>query len=125
MDTFEWKTRQVNDIPSNPLDYYWWYSPYRGGPIGTDEITRSTGRLFLILEQYPSKDGVCIESDSEPELYILFEGSCRIDEKTGLPIETGQRTFLRAFKTLDEAKKRAAFNVAHINALIDSYFPEK
>jgi len=115
----EWKTRQANDIPSNPLDYHWWYVPY-GTPV--DDSTRATGRLFVILEQYPSKDGICVDSGSEPELYILFEGSARIDPGTGLPVEVGSRTFLRAFRTLDEAKARAKANVEHINALIRQYF---
>lgn len=121
-----WKERKVNDIESNPLEC--WYAV---GQVGTST------RLYTIQPQYPVKEGYITVSDSEPELYILFE---TLDGKhisvTRVPEEgyswLGQRiwddytfdqapSFVRAFKTLDEAKARAEIQRKAIANIIAQY----
>lgn len=125
----DWKTRQVNDIETNPLDCYW--------AIG---MIRKFPRLYRIVEQYPiDKNGVII--GSEPELYVLFEA---LDGRPRWDVFEGERqlkeweqssvwgdyffkdrgAFVRAYKTLDEAKERAELQLSNIKQIMDAYLPE-
>lgn len=128
-----WKERKVNDIETNPLEC--WYAV---GFVG------ETPRLYQIEPQYPNPngDGYTVDPSKEPELYILFEtiGGEHFS-KTRLPedgtgwlrnrlwedyaFEDWRRRFVRAFSTLDEAKKRAEVQISEIQNIIDAYVQEK
>lgn len=126
----DWKTKQVNDIPTNPLDCYW-----AVGKVGTST------RLYTIVEQRPADTTGKVLSNV-PELYVLFEalgGRCVADVFTtekelkewkyasiwGNYWFKTRGSFVHAYKTLDEAKARAETQISHIQNLIDIYFPSK
>ena len=125
----EWNTRKVNDIPTNPLDCYWAVGAVRAYP-----------RLYRIVEQYPAVTKGMRIGDT-PELYVLFEeiGGRRISDvftnenelkewanshKWGDCWFKGHGRFVHAYKTLEEAKKRAETQISHIEGIMDEYFPE-
>ena len=128
-----WKTRKVNDIDTNPLECWW-----AVGMIG------DSARLFTIVPQYPNVngDGYTVDSNADPELYVLFEtlGGEHFS-KTRLPgdykswlqarlwdeytFERNKTCFVRAFKTLDEAKARAQVQIDKIAEISDAYFPKE
>ena len=128
-----WKERKVNDIDTNPLEC--WYAV---GFVG------ESPRLYQIEPQYPNPngDGYTVDSTKEPELYILFEtlGGEHF-AKTRYPEDgpnwlsyrlwgdytftKNPRGFVRAFKTLDEAKSRAEIQISAIQNIIDAYAPEE
>lgn len=104
---FNWKEHFTNNIPSNPLQE--WYCIV---DVGTH------ARKYSIEPQYPSTDGVCIDPTAEPELYIFFEATGRkaTEEDRKGPFYNSieydgyvfeKPSFIRAFKTLEEAKVRA------------------
>lgn len=129
-----WKERKVNDIETNPLEC--WYAV---GFVG------QSPRLYQIFPQYPNPngDGYTVDSKQEPELYILFEtlggehfAQTKIPERDGLSWMSDRiwddYTFtksapmlVRAYKTIDEAKRRAEVQIDAIQGLIDTYAPEK
>ena len=124
---FIWKEHHENNISTNPLGEY--YCIVDCG---------SYAKKYGIRPQYPSKDGVCVNLNQEPEFYILFEtnghkaterdrdGSfyeyCNFDDYL-----FERESFIRVFKTLDEAKKRAyvqyktifGYVLSHIEANTD------
>ena len=104
---FEWKEHYTNNIPTNPLQEY-----YCIVDVGNH------ARKYSVEPQYPSDDGVCVNSAAEPELYIFFEAIGRKatedDKKSpfynsveydGYVFENP--SFIRAYKTMEEAKARA------------------
>ncbi len=126
----EWKTKQVNDIPTNPLDCYWAVGAVRTYP-----------RLYRIVEQYPA-DTKGMQTGKTPELYALFEeiGGRRVSDvfttedelkewadskKWGDCWFKGTGSFIHAYKTLDEAKERAETQISHIEGIMDAYFPKE
>lgn len=128
-----WEERKVNDIDTNPLEC--WYAV---GFVG------ESPRLYQIEPQYPNPngDGYTVDTSKEPELYILFEtlGGEHFS-KTRFPedgtewllnrlwgdytFEDGRRRLVRAFRTLDEAKKRAEVQISAIENLIEKYTGDK
>ena len=125
-----WNTRQVNDIPTNPLDCYWAVGAVQTYP-----------RLYRIIEQYPA-DTKGMRTGNEPELYVLFEevGGRRVTDVFATESElkkwAGSRKwgdcwfkhdghFVHAYKTLEEAKERAETQISHIESIIDEYFPKE
>lgn len=118
---FIWKERKVNNIETNPLDCY-----YCIVDVG------DCARIYSIMPQYPvDEQGLTILG--EPELYIFFEDiaykSSNEDKKDffykncnydGYLIN-GNKCFIRAFKTLEEAKKRAYFQYKAIYGYALSY----
>ena len=125
----EWNARKVNDIPTNPLDCYWAVGAVRAYP-----------RLYRIVEQYPA-DTKGMRIGNKPELYVLFEeiGGRRVSDvfTNEKEIEEwkyakiwgnhwfkGDGRFVHAYKTLEEAKKRAETQISHIEGIMDEYFPE-
>ena len=128
----DWNTRKVNNIDSNPIDCFW-----AVGKVGHQP------RLYTIIEQYPcEEDGYTIVNGSEPELYILFESlsgrrwtdtfegeqdfnEWKYAERFGDYFFKDRGMFVRAYKTLDEAKARAIVQVKAIQNIIDSYSPQE
>ena len=105
---FVWKERTTNNIPTNPFECF-----YCIVDVG------DCARLFSIEPQYPlDKDGMTLSND-EPEFYILFENIAKkattIDKDDFFYEEShysgyifsGNKGFVRAFKTLEEAKRQA------------------
>ena len=129
-----WKERKVNDIETNPLEC--WYAV---GFVG------ESPRLYQIYPQYPNPngDGYTVDPTQGPELYILFEtlggehfAQTKIPEQDGLAwmsdriwddytFTNSAPMLVRAFKTLDEAKKRAQHQIDAIRGLIDAYAPSQ
>lgn len=128
-----WYEKKENNIETNHLEF--WFAVDK-----TSKYMKSY-RYFYIVPQYPSKDGVMIESGSDPELYVLFEGRCsecdkEYDKIAGIfdhyydlivtpqerYFDSSKSTFLRAFKTLEEAKNRAEYNIKHMNSIKEIYF---
>lgn len=125
-----WKERKENDIETNPLEC--WYAV---GFVG------DSPRLYQIVPQYPNPngDGYTVDSHKDPELYVLFEtlggehfAKTKIPERDGTQwlaariwdeytFEKSRPCFVRAFKTLDEAKARAEVQISHIQSIIDTY----
>lgn len=104
---FVWKEHYSNNINTNPLDEYYCI-------VDCGNYARKYG----IVPQYPSKDGVTVSLKDDPEYYILFEsrGNKASDtDRNKLFYEMcnfddylfENPSFIRVFKTLDEAKKRA------------------
>ena len=128
----EWHERKVNGIETNPRDCFWAVGSVVKAP-----------RLYTIVEQYPSKNGYTVEEGSEPELYVLFEAfsssgrrfsdtfenereaeEWRYAEQFGDYLFKSRGSFVRAFKTLDEAKARAEVQIKAIQNIVDLYFSE-
>lgn len=128
-----WKECKVNDIETNPLEC--WYAV---GFVG------ESPRLYQIEPQYPNPngDGYTVDTSSEPELYILFEtlggehfskarhpenGTERSHNRLwgDYAFEDERRRLVRAFRTLDEAKKRAEVQISAIESLIEEYTGDK
>ena len=113
----EWKEYKANGIPSNPLEY--WYSVVKVG---------QHYRIYKIFPQFPnpSGDGLTIDDSLPPELYILTErihlGS-KVDDPDSLHLGN-DGTIVRAYKTMDEAKKRAVIQVSHIEELVSAYIQD-
>jgi hypothetical protein len=106
-DDFIWKEHHENNIADNPLGEY--YCIVDCG---------NYARKYSIVPQYPSKDGFCINMSEAPEYYILFEarGNKASDEERQKTFYEmchfddyvfEHESFIRVFKTLDEAKDRA------------------
>lgn len=123
-----WKIKKVNDIETNPLDCYW--------AVG---YVNTYPRLFTIVEQYPSEDGYTIKENDKPELYVLFESLNIRDisnvfvteeevkewkhaQKFGNFWANNRGIFIRAFKTLEEAKARAEIQISSIQNVINHHF---
>ena len=122
-----WNIKQANNIPSNPLECYWAVGYVNAFP-----------RIYTIVEQYPSIDGYTIDSRNfKPELYVLFENTHvrRISDVMTTESEVkewkhasiygdfwvnGNGGFVRAFKTLEEAKARAEVNLKVIQSISKS-----
>ena len=129
-----WKERKVNDIETNPLEC--WYAV---------DFVGESPRLYQIYPQYPNPngDGYTVDPTQGPELYILFEtlvgehfAQTKIPERDGLrwmsdriwddyTFTKSAPMLVRAFKTLDEAKKRAQHQIDAIRGLIDTYAPSQ
>lgn len=104
---FIWQEHFENNIPNNPLGEY-----YCIIDVGNH------ARKYSVVPQYPSKDGICVNRDCEPEYYVLFE-SCghkaNIQERQDPFYQSyhfngyvfGHNSFIRVFKTFEDAKKRA------------------
>ena len=103
----QWHEHYENNIQTNPIGEYYCI-------IDLGESARKYG----IAPQYPSSNGVVIDRTKEPELYILFEAIGREAtdwEKQAVFYNSinydgyvfEHEKFVRAFKTLEEAKKRA------------------
>ena len=129
----EWHTKQVNDIETNPLDCYW--------ALGK-VFKNDNPRLYTIIEQFPSDENGLVKVNAKPELYILFEslGHCgqhfsttienekdfdewKYAERFGDYFFKSRGTFVKACRTLEEAKQRAEFQLKAIRDIIDVYFP--
>ena len=126
----EWKERKVNDIPENPLEC--WYAV---GFIG------SSPRLYTIIPQYPNPngDGYTVDTNADPELYVLFEtlngehfSETKIPGRDGLAwmsdrlwddytFTKSAPGFVRAYKTIEEAKKRAEVQIEVVKNLVDAF----
>ena len=139
-----WREHRANNIESNPISF--WFA------IDYSSKYNKTYRYFYIIPQYPSEDGVTIKDwKDDPELYVLFEGRCTEYEKGDIEYETkngkgweyfedllvfeengevkaywdsSKSTFLRACKTMDEAKHRSDVNIDHMKAIKETYFGE-
>lgn len=136
-----WREHRANNMESNPISF--WFA------IDYSSKYNKTYRYFYIIPQYPSKDGVTIKDGDDPELYVLFEGRCTEYEKGDIEYETrngrgweyfedlivfeengevkaywdsSKSTFLRAYKTMDEAKHRSDVNIAHMKEIIETCF---
>jgi hypothetical protein len=124
---FIWHERHENNISTNPLGEYYCIVDFGDG-----------ARKYAIRPQYPSKDGVVIDRTSDPELFILFEATGRraTDEDKSYPFYSSvhcndylfhHESFIRAFKTMEEAKARAyvqyraifGYVLSHMNQDID------
>jgi hypothetical protein len=103
----KWHEHYENNIQTNPIGEYYCI-------VDLGERARKYG----IAPQHPSIDGIVIDRNQDPELFILFEsiGRKATDEDKqeifydsvnydGYVFENER--FVRAFRTLDEAKKRA------------------
>jgi len=95
---FEWKPHYPNNIPRNGQDGW-------RCEINPREWQR---RVYYIRFQYTQSEYGLILNQDEPELYILFENE----------------TFIYAFKMLEEAKKRAYTQYAHIYGYVASFLPK-
>lgn len=111
IEDFIWKEHKANNISTNPLEE--WYCIV--------DLGNGNAKKYSIKPQYPSKDGICINSDDKPEYYIFFESngslatekdkksftykSCNYD---GYIFE--METFIRVFTSLEDAKNRAYYN---------------
>jgi len=106
---FIWKEHKANNIPTNPLEEYYCL-------IDLKDCVRK----YSIVPQYPEIDTCCIDTKADPELYILFEavGDRATDEdkeRYSFIYESNnydgclfkKKSFVRAYKTMEEAKKRA------------------
>lgn len=120
-EDFSWKERKTNNIPTNPLEGYCCIID-----------TENSARLYIIEPQYPEIDKCCIDRKSNPELYILFEavGKKATDKDKehifydsinyeGYLFEN--KTFIRAYKTLQEAQERAYLNYRMIYGYVFSH----
>ena len=107
---FVWKEHNANNIKQNPLDE--WYCIVD---------TCICARKYSIVPQYPSDDGVLIKPGSDPECYILFEctGKKASEEEQNEWYYKNSnfdgylfnnKTFIRVFKTKEQAEKRAYYN---------------
>ena len=110
MSKFIWKEKKVNDIDSNPLECW----------ICKTEMGEHE-RIYRIVPQYPSDETGLTTSD-EPELYVLFE-EIVFEGRDGRIHDSDY--FVKACKTLDEAKKRAELQYSHIANIIHIYFEEE
>ena len=106
----QWIERKTNNIETNPLDGYCCI-------IDTEDCAR----LYFIQPQYPEIEKYCINSNANPELYILFEATghkATEEDKKHVFYDAinykgylfNNKTFIRAYKTLEEAKARAYIN---------------
>ena len=104
---FIWKEHFANNIPTNPLEEY--YCIIDCG---------NNARKYSIIPQYPSDDGISEKTSEKPECYVFFESIGRKatenDKKNffynyiqfdGYIFD--KASFIRVYKTLDEAKERA------------------
>ena len=107
---FQWIERKTNNIKTNPLDGYCCI-------IDTEDCAR----LYIIKPQYPEIKQCCIDSSMDPELYILFEATghkATEEDKKHVFYDAinyngymfSNETFIRAYKTLEDAKARAYIN---------------
>ena len=121
-EDMHWKEFHANNISSNPMEEY--YCILDCG---------NYARKYSIVPQYPSQDGVCIDRNSEPEYYVLFEANghkATDDDKqaifypqtnfSGYLFKTP--SFIRVFKTLKEAKQRAHYQYVAIYGYVASHF---
>lgn len=114
----EWNERKVNDIETNPPDR--WEAVYT---LNSD--SSESRRIYSIVPQHPNPngDGYTVDDSLPPELYVLFEQlEWTMDGKGWY---SGPNMFVRAFRTLDEAKKRAEFQHEAIDRIIEDYFPKE
>lgn len=106
-EDFIWKKHYENNINTNPLGEH--YCIVDCGDYA---------RKYSIVPQYPSDDGICVKMSEPPEYYILFESRGRkaSDADKTKPLYEmyhfddylfENSSFIRVFKTLEEAKKRA------------------
>lgn len=122
-EDFSWRAHHANNIPTNPIDEY-----YCIIDVGAH------ARKYSIEEQFPLRENGCICPDEDsPEYYILFEstGAKATDEdKKKMFYKESEfdgyvfshNSFIRVFKTIEEAKEAAyeqyraiyGFVLAHI-----------
>lgn len=107
-EDFVWKEHRVNNIDTNPIE-----NIYCIIDVG------ESARRYSIQPQYPlHKEGYIDTINDKPELYILFEDIGRkatIEEKNNWICKSNLyddycfngKGFIRAFKTLEEAKEQA------------------
>lgn len=105
-----WKEKFVNDIPENPLEYY--FCKVR--------FSEDTKRIYRIRQQRKampdSYGGIVI--GSEVELWILTEQIILCDNHSEKPLT---ECIVRAFSNLDEAKFRAQFQVQAVKNIINAF----
>lgn len=106
---FVWHIKKENNISVNPIQ-----AEYCIIDFGYED---GKGKLYSIERQYP-QDEHGLKLSDEPELYILYESSCK---KTNISsystygeYELLNKHLVRVFKTLEEAKKRAFVQYSHI-----------
>ena len=118
---FIWKEHNANNIKQNPLDE--WYCLVD---------TCICARKYSIVPQYPSDDGVLIKPNSDPEYYILFESTGKKaseEEQNEWYYKSSNfdgylfnnKSFIRVFKTKEEAEKRAYYNYKMIYGYVLSH----
>ena len=121
MNAFEWNVKFINNIESNGLEC--WY---------TVQKLNASFKLYKIVPQFPADERGLITDSKTPEYYILFEGRAKkYEDRNALTdfsnygdfIEDGHSSFIRVFKTLDEAKRRAVLQYDVIAAISKTYFP--
>ena len=100
---FTWEPYYPNDIQENS----------QNGWICTIEPRPNEFRSYKIEFQLPIDENCLTLIDEPPELYILF----------GCP-HNGPEVFIRAFATLEEAKKRACLQYAHIYGYVMSFIEQ-
>ena len=121
-EDMHWKEWRANNIDSNPIEELYCI-------LDCDTYARK----YSIVPQYPSTDGVCVYRDQEPEYYILFEASGhKATEEEQQAIFYQQMnysgylfktpSFIRVFKTLDDAKKRAYHQYTAVYGYVASHF---
>lgn len=113
-EDFVWKEHKANNIKENPLEE--WYCIVDTG---------NHARKYGVRPQYPLKDGIYTDFNTEPEYYILFESSGRKateDDKRQWVYKSvnfdgyifNDETFIRVFKNREEAEKRAYLGYTHV-----------
>lgn len=105
-----WKEKFANDIPENPLEYY--FCKVR--------FSEDTKRIYRIRPQRKampdSYGGIVI--GNEVELWILTEQIILCDNHSEKSLT---ESIVRAFSNLDEAKFRAQFQVQAVKNIISAF----
>ncbi len=101
-EDMEWKPLYPNNMPGNGL---MGYAAYLELPDG------SGGRHYTILLQHKEDERGCMLE--EMELYVLLER-----------VRSGSDSFVRAFRTLDEAKARAVLQFQMVYGYAMSYLAD-
>ena len=96
---FDWKIKRVNDIETNPIECWWTI-----GECGTLK------RFYKIVPfSYQDEKGVVL---SDSKYYLLYEA---------LGIESDKASVVGVYESLDQAQKRAKFQLMNIALLIMVY----
>lgn len=124
LEDMVWHEKCVNNIDENPLEEYYCLIDVGEGCV----------RKYSIKPQYPLEDdSLIIENHSkEPELYILFESRCHYASEKEKKLWyysfncvkgciEDDVVFIRAFKDIEDAKKRAFFQYRAIYGYAFSY----
>ena len=113
-EDFIWKKHFVNNIETNPLEYYYCIID-----------TGKGARRYAIQPQYPSEKTGLILDTKNPEYYILFEdiGKKATEEERKNHLYQYNnldgyifdgKGLVRVFKTLEDAKERACVQYSAI-----------